>query len=73
MIKVGQPIEIESLDGTVKRGEYFRRWHKFDGKIHIVIIERKSETHEQMHYIEEKEIADIRILGPFGKPLLYLV
>ncbi|WP_207953195.1 hypothetical protein [Paenibacillus agricola] len=73
MIKVGQPIEIESLDGTVTKGEFFKRWNRFDGKICLVIIERKNESHEQMHYIDEKEIADIRILGPFGKPLLYLV
>jgi hypothetical protein len=53
MIKVGQPIEIESLDGTVSSGEFFKRWVRFDGKIYLVIIERKNENHEQMHYIEE--------------------
>jgi len=73
MIKTGQPIEIELTDGTIKSGAFFQRWQKKNSTPQLVITEKIGKDREKLHYINENEINDIRVLGPYGKPQLYRI
>jgi hypothetical protein len=73
LINLGQPLEIELVDGNVQRGTFYQRWLKETEEPRIVIVEKVSNTQEKFHYIVESQIHDIRILGPDGTPILYRI
>lgn len=73
MIKTGQPIEIELTDGTIHSGDFFQRWQKKSDVSQIVLIKKVGTDREKVHYYDETVIKDIKILGPYGKPLLFRI
>lgn len=69
MIKVGQPMVLTLIDGTIVKGKFVARRTTSLHSPQWALIDRVSPGNEKVHYIYEEEIEDVR-LEPYGKPVL---